>query len=344
MPFKINPFSNRLDEVADGGSDPDIPTSFVTDDGIAVPAAHTLLIRAAPIASGSSVKFTGSTNQVVLHLSDDSDNVFIGRAAGNLVGASVGSVGLGVGALQNFTASQNNTAVGFTSLNNVTDGTQNTGVGYMCLSSGTSFGGNTGIGSDCLAACTGDFNCGMGWQTLKNLISGTGNTVLGNSTGFNYTGAESNNILINHIGVTGESGTTRIGTSGDTTSCFIAGITGVSITGGATTLCDSNGQLGTVVSSVRYKENIEDIPETISILDLKPVQFNYKSDENKTKIYGFIAEEVEKIRPDLCLYGLDGQVESVKYHETPALLLKEIQRLNQRIDVLYDLILDDSVA
>lgn len=283
--------------------------------------------------AGASVKFDGASSTLSLNVSNSNDSIFLGRVSGAAV-SGTNNVGVGVGTLQNINGSgQQNTAVGFVGLNQLTSGAQNTSVGYNCLTSGTTFGGNTGVGSQCLTSCTGDYNVGVGWQVLQNLTSGAQNVVVGHTSGFNYTGAESHNVLIKNIGIVGESGKIRIG-DGNNNACFIAGITGVTITGGATVLCDGSGQLGTVVSSERYKENIKDVTDETSILDLKSVQFNYKADESKTKVFGFIAEEVEKILPELCIYNEKGMLQTVKYHEMPALLLKEIQRLNERLIAL----------
>jgi hypothetical protein len=60
----------------------------------------------------------------------------------------------------------------------------------------------------------------------------------------------------------------------------------------------------------------------------------YKKQDNDDTHYGMIAEEVEKICPDLVVYGEDGNPESVKYHEMPALLLAEIQKLRKEVDDL----------
>ncbi len=110
----------------------------------------------------------------------------------------------------------------------------------------------------------------------------------------------------------------------------MAGIHGATVTGSAV-LVSTTGQLGDIVSSIKVKENIEDISKTKqSILDCRPVSFNYKSDDQKTKCFGMIAEEVEKVFPDLVLYK-DGEPYSIKYHEMPALLLNEIQNLKKEI-------------
>jgi hypothetical protein len=94
---------------------------------------------------------------------------------------------------------------------------------------------------------------------------------------------------------------------------------------------DSAGQLGTVSSSIKFKENVVDITEEESgILDsLRPVSFNYKGQTKKT--LGLIAEEVEHCYPEMCVYDVDGKLLTVDYSQLAILLLKEVQRLKKRI-------------
>ena len=95
---------------------------------------------------------------------------------------------------------------------------------------------------------------------------------------------------------------------------------------------NSNGQLGTVSSSRRYKEDIAPIAEAGRLIDsLKPVSFRYKkatSNGAKPIQYGLIAEEVEQVAPELVVYSADGQVETVAYQMLIPILLSELE--NQR--------------
>ena len=227
-------------------------------------------------------------------------NLFVGASAGNLT-------------LTTASASQN-TAIGNSALNAVTVGAGNTAIGYQAL----------------FKATIPNFNVAVGRLALINLLTGSNNTACGYQAGQAYTGTEANNICIGAsvVGTVGESNVIRIGNASNTT-CFIAGINGVTVTGTAV-LCATNGQLGTIASSIRYKENIAPINSADSVMELNPVQFTYKADGTKTTQYGLIAEDVDKQFPYLCFYK-DGIPESVKYHELPTLLLHEIQKLNARI-------------
>lgn len=194
---------------------------------------------------------------------------------------------------------------------------------------------NLGIQTNFPNLISGAFgNVAFGANCFSLLSIGNSNLGLGTECGSAYTGAESNNILLNSNGIVGESNAMHLGdippVAAPITAAYIGGVSGTTVTGAAV-LCSTSGQLGTVVSSIRYKENVKSIDE--SILDLNPVRFNYISDPTKAITYGLIAEEVNETFPTLCLYK-NGIPDSVKYHEMPALLLKEIQRLHKRIEAL----------
>jgi hypothetical protein len=88
-------------------------------------------------------------------------------------------------------------------------------------------------------------------------------------------------------------------------------------------------KLGTVSSSRRYKEDIQDMADASSgLLRLRPVTFRYKkpySDGSKPIQYGLIAEEVAEVYPDLVARSADGQ--------TPAVLMSHLVSHHQRTEV-----------
>ena len=102
----------------------------------------------------------------------------------------------------------------------------------------------------------------------------------------------------------------------------------------------SNGQLGTVSSSQRLKEDIQDMGgASRAILDLRPVTFRYRKpfdDGSKPIQYGLIAEEVADVFPDLVARSANGQVETVKYQVLDSLLLNELQRQEAEIRALEE--------
>jgi predicted ribosome quality control (RQC) complex YloA/Tae2 family protein len=91
-------------------------------------------------------------------------------------------------------------------------------------------------------------------------------------------------------------------------------------------MIDSTGKLGTVVSSARFKNQIKPMDKASeTILALKPVTFHYKEELDPDGIpqFGLIAEEVEKVNPDLVVRDEDGKVSTVRYEAVNAMLLNE---------------------
>jgi hypothetical protein len=80
-----------------------------------------------------------------------------------------------------------------------------------------------------------------------------------------------------------------------------------------------------------------------AILTLKPVTFRYKKeiDSDGTPQFGLVAEDVEKVNPDLVVRDAEGKVYSVRYEAVNAMLLNEflkehrkVQEQDKRIDQL----------
>ena len=65
-------------------------------------------------------------------------------------------------------------------------------------------------------------------------------------------------------------------------------------------------------------------------MKLRPVTFRYRQDPEGVKQYGLVAEEVERIYPELVIYGADGKVETVRYLALVSMLLNELQKQRHR--------------
>ena len=112
----------------------------------------------------------------------------------------------------------------------------------------------------------------------------------------------------------GESNTTRIGILQN--RCFISGIREVTtgVPDAINVVIDSAGQLGTVSSSRRFKDEIKPMDQASeAILCLKPVTFHYKSDHTGRPQFGLIAEEVAEVNPDLVVRDKNGEIYTVRY-------------------------------
>ena len=174
----------------------------------------------------------------------------------------------------------------------------------------------------------------MGSGALIGNLVGSLNTALGENAGSQLNGGESNNIDIgaNVDGVSGESNTIRIGND-DITDTFISGISGTTVASGAAVLVGSNGQLGTVTSSKRFKDNIKPMDKASeALLALKPVTFRYKKEIDPAGIsqFGLIAEEVAKVNPELVVRDKEGTLYTVRYDAVNAMLLNEFLKEHRK--------------
>jgi len=245
------------------------------------------------------------------------------------------NTGIGTFSLDANTTGSLNTAVGTGSLPSNTTGNTNTAVGVESLNSNTTASSNTAVGYEALAfTSTGGNNTALGANALGR-TSGTDNIGIGVLAGVNIAGG-SNNIDIGNHAPGNESNTIRIGDITKQTATFIAGIDGVTISSGTQVLIDSNGQLGTLTSSLRFKEDVQTMGDAShDLMKLRPVVFHYKApydDGSHLLQYGLIAEEVAKVYPDLVQYDAKGQPFTVRYHEINAMLLNEIQKQKAQLD------------
>jgi len=91
-------------------------------------------------------------------------------------------------------------------------------------------------------------------------------------------------------------------------------------------LVNGNGKLGTTTSSRRFKEAIKPMDQlSEALFALKPVSFHYKKeiDPAGTSQLGLVAEDVEKVNPDLVVRDKEGKPYSVRSDQVNTMLLKE---------------------
>jgi hypothetical protein len=250
-------------------------------------------------------------------------NTFVGPNAGNFTTTGVGNTATGYSALSSNASNSGlggNTATGYNALSDNTEGYSNTATGAAALRSNTS----------------GHANTATGWVALNFNTTGSANTAIGVGAGYYVTGDNNIDIGSSVSGPAGESNTIRIGNMNNNRT-FIAGIYGVP-TGlpGAAVLVDTNGQLGTISSSRRFKDDIQDMGDASSdLMKLRPVTFRYKQaqeDGSHPLQYGLVAEEVAEVNPGLVQFDKDGNPQTVLYHVLPALLLNEVQKEHQKIE------------
>ncbi len=283
------------------------------------------LINATPgdPTSGSGSRNTAVGASALLSNTTGSRNTATGAFAlySNATGSS--NTATGFAALY-FSGGSFNTANGVYSLTDISSGTSNAAFGSLTLQNSTS----------------GSFNTAIGGSAMAYTLTGSNNTALGYGAGLlNFSG--SNNVWISAFGAD-ESNTMRIGSGTGSGSfqqnrAFISGIRGVT-TGepdALTVVIDSDGQLGTVSSSRRFKEGIRDMAGTSEgLAALRPVTFHYRGEsehDGNPRQYGLIAEEVAVVFPELVAYDEEGRPEAVLYRHLTPMLLNELQTAQRQL-------------
>jgi hypothetical protein len=182
-------------------------------------------------------------------------------------------------------------------------------MGYAALDRNSAGGRNTAIGDLALYSTFGNSNTAIGSRAGQYVVTASNVTCIGANVG----GANvSNTTWIGGVyGVTTQSGTT------------------------APVVASADGQLGTVVSSERFKKDIATMQKASeSILSLRPVTFHYKTDMTATLQFGLIAEEVAKVNPALVLPDKEGKPYSVRYDQVNAMLLNEFLKEHSKVTQL----------
>ena len=237
-------------------------------------------------------------------------------------------------ALESNTTGFSNTVAGALALLHNTTGSHNTADGVDALLINTTGGDNTAIGFGALLSnSTADSNTAIGFEALQLNTTGANNIAVGTSAGSNLS-TGNNNIDIGNTGVAGESGKIRIGKQGAQNGTFIAGIAGTAVTGSAVVV-SSTGKLGVATSSARFKEQIQPMDKASkAILALKPVTFRYKEDvdPDRASQFGLVAEEVEKVDPDLVVHDEEGKPFTVRYEAVNAMLLNEFLKEHRKVE------------
>jgi hypothetical protein len=273
-------------------------------------------------------------------MSNGSNNTAVGASALYYNGAGSGNSAFGVSALLKNGTGLDNTAIGTAAMQGehsgtlpgipTNNGSYNTAVGYQALYTYISATDNTAVGMSALYNnAFGNVNTAVGYEALFN-GTGSNNIAIGNQAGYSVT-TGNNNIHIMHPGEPTDSGVTRIGIPNVQTETYISGIVNTKLTGSAVYIT-SLGRLGVLASSERYKTGIAPIgTSTEKLQQLRPVSFHLKTDPKGPVQYGLIAEEVNKVYPELVVRDEAGKIQGVHYEELGPMLLNEVQRQTAEI-------------
>ena len=263
----------------------------------------------------------------------------------------------GVQALFHNTIGNYNTASGVVALFANTEGSSNTAVGTGALFINSTGDENTAIGNDALTLNTGSFNTAVGTNALYNNTTGNNNTAVGRSALFTTTSGDNtavgasaltNNTSGNHNTALGDGAGLNVTTANNvicigallagqnvSDSCYIGNIFGQTSASGAAVYVNSNHRLGTLTSSSRFKNNIKPMEQlSEALFALKPVTFRYKKEIDPAGMqqFGLVAEEVEKVKPDLVVRDNEGKPYSVRYDQVNAMLLNEFLKEHKQVE------------
>jgi trimeric autotransporter adhesin len=254
------------------------------------------------------------------------------------------------------TTGTDNTAFGYTALYPNTTGTLNTAVGQGALKNNSTGNENSALGEGTLANnTTGNYNSAFGRESLHN-SNGNNNTAIGWRAGFQN---GSNNTAVGfQAGYTAGNNNTAIGASAD----FAANVTDATAIGygarangnnataigngavavantirlGNSTVTTIGGQVAwTAASDSRIKKNIVNSNYGLTtVLKLRPVEYNLIS--NDLKQVGFIAQEVQKLVPEV-VTGKEGdlnkgEILGITYSNLVPVLTKAIQEQQKQIE------------
>lgn len=164
--------------------------------------------------------------------------------------------------------------------------------------------------------------------TEKFQVNNAGNVGIGTLTPgqvLDVTGNIRNSGVILNTGITSDAGKTDATVCEDTTNHqFYSG-------SGTIGIC-----LGT--STVNAKQNITPINEGISqIMELKPISFNYREGwgfDSKKPYYGFLAEDMAPIFPNLVGRNNKGEIRNADYVGLIPVMVKSIQQLQNEVNDL----------
>jgi len=112
------------------------------------------------------------------------------------------------------------------------------------------------------------------------------------------------------------------------------------VSGAPVEIDTTTGRLGVgSFSSARYKQDVASMgTASAGVFTLRPVIFAYRHDAQHVTHYGLLAEEVQKVYPELVTSTPTGEAQTVRYHELIPMLLNELQRQQRELAELRALV------
>lgn len=305
--------------------------------------------------SDSAGSFNTGLGAGALVLNDGDSNTAVGAAA-LLLNTNRDNTAIGTTAMVHNDTGSGNTAVGASALFNNATGIENSALGYHALFSHQGANFNNAVGGFALSSDeTGSSNNAFGHSALANNVTGIRNTAIGDMALVSSTGSDnialganaginqdtgSQNIYIGDSGSSGQERVIAIGANSPTgtpyTQTYIGGIYNAPVTDRIAYI-QADGRLGTLMSSQRYKEDIQSMDAASDALySLRPVTFHYKQkiDPSHKLSFGLVAEEVAEVSPDLVSPDAEGKPQTVRYDAINAMLLNEFLKEHRKVEEL----------
>jgi trimeric autotransporter adhesin len=288
---------------------------------------------------------TAIGDQAVYSITSGSWNSAIGDSSLYANSSGYNNSATGYAALTKNTTGHDNTAVGNNSMNLNATGSYNTAIGSGALRDGlfvsNNHNYNTAVGYS--AGFYSEFSneIGPGCTMVGSYTTANGDsaTFIGYGAGpkqLTYSSCATTNNSIgigNNTKVSGNN-QVRLGNSAIQTMYCQGAYVG---TVGATCrdlYVDNTGKIGYLPAPSKYKDNVQNLDNLEWLYNLRPVSFTYKTDQNRVKQYGLIAEEVEKVNPEFVSYNQEGIPEAVSYSALVTPLLKAVQEQKKLIEQL----------
>jgi Marseilleviridae peptidase len=297
-----------------------------------------------------NVKGDLSITKGISQLGSDT-NMRIGRSALQSI-TGVGSLNIAIGdfAMQNATVASDNIAIGFSALSLNGAGANNLAIGAQSLQSTTTGSANIALGTQSLQGTTsGSFNVSVGINAGILITTGSNNTSVGVSAGGSIVTGSFNTCV--GLGTAANVG------GGAATGCIAIGISSANVPAVATTnnglffhnavataagaavqYNAATGQMGPVASSVRFKENVTEMDVDSSLIfQLKPVSYNLISETARPtkREFGFLAEDVISVLPEVAPTDAEGQPMSVNYDRLVVLVIEELRKLRAEVTEIH---------
>ena len=263
------------------------------------------------------------------------ENVSVGFESNLANSVGIANVAVGNGALANNRAGSRAVAIGHGVMFYANAGE----VAYDNLNTAVGFESMKGLGA---YTNTFNLNSAVGAYTLKSLSTGSGNAVLGYNAGAAITTGSNNTALGNQTIIAATiNNASAIGYGASVSTDNTIKLGNALVTSVETVAAISASSFVTTSDS-RLKRNIVPLKEAGVVLNvLNPVSYQKRKsleDSAYTEVeYGFIAQELQKVLPDLVKPRADGILQ-VNYTAMIPLLTKALQEQHAEIVELRELV------